>query len=255
MEPYIAMIDFRVFNDHAFLELSTDAQSRFAQLIGTCDRMGTANLYQIWNNSRIKPTVMTSLYESGLVWEVDAYYCFIPSVFYANNKIRSGKYKAGFDVKGFQACINRYPEILKTMSETETSFIRSYGVILPDVRTSDQIRGQKSQSISIANPIPEENFYPEEDYIEFCGEMIHRREYWKCTLLKSKLSDLNQKYDTEILTEAQVNEWFLDKYHRHYVIDGKKINDLVALFTSYCESIVFNKRAQGILMMPARASL
>ena len=29
MEPYVAKLDFRIFNDHSFMELSVDAQSRF----------------------------------------------------------------------------------------------------------------------------------------------------------------------------------------------------------------------------------
>ena len=81
MEPYYAMMDLRVFLSPAFLELSLDAQTRFVQLVGTSDRMGVGNLYYVWNESRIKADLMDSLYKSDLVWPVDAYYCFIPSVF------------------------------------------------------------------------------------------------------------------------------------------------------------------------------
>ena len=242
MEPYVAMLDFRIFNDHSFLELSVDAQSRFVQLIGTCDRMGVANLYQVWNSSRIKPSVMTSLYESGLVWEVDAYYCFIPSIFHANTKIRSGKYKTNFDVKGFQACVNRYPEIIESMSENERNFIQSKGIIPPVTLQMLDAPEQKEEDHAVqALTVGTDS----DDFLELCGEKIPRKTYWQCQLIKNTLQNMNKKYRTVILTDTQLEEWFMDKYHRGFTINGDKITDITSLFTHYCEQIVFNKMTQG----------
>ena len=129
MEPYYAMMDLRIFLSPAFLELSMDAQTRFVQLVGTSDRMGVGNLYYVWNESRIKADLMDSLYKSDLVWPVDAYYCFIPSVFNANRKMRNGKYRSSFDIKGFQACIDKYPVLLQSMTESEKEYIKQHGVV------------------------------------------------------------------------------------------------------------------------------
>lgn len=246
MEPYVAMLDFRIFNDHSFLELSVDAQSRFVQLIGTCDRMGVANLYQVWNSSRIKPSVMTSLYESGLVWEVDAYYCFIPSIFHANTRIRSGKYKTNFDVKGFQACVNRYPEIIESMSENERNFIQSKGIIPPvtlQMLDAPEQKEEKHSNQSLYAAIDTG------DFLELCGEKIPRSTYWQCQLMKSTLRDINEKYKAVILTESQLEEWFMEKYHQGFTMNGDKITDITKLFTHYCDQIAFNKMTQGKLSL------
>ena len=242
MEPYVAMLDFRLFNDHSFLELSLDAQARFVQLIGTCDRMGVANLYQIWNSSRIKPSVMTSLYESKLVWEVDPYYCFIPSVYHANHRMRSGKYKANFDAKGFQACINRYPEIVQSMADNELNFIQSKGIILPITAPLLNAPEQKTDDKPV-DPLPEPS--GSEEFMELCGEKVPRVSYWQCQLMKNQLRDLNNKYQMVVLTESQAEEWFMEKYHKGFTVNGNKITDITALFAHYCDQIVFNKMVQG----------
>ncbi len=255
MEPYVAMMDFRIFIGHAFLELSMEAQSRFVQLIGTCDRFGVANLYQIWNSNRIKTGVMSSLYDSQLVWPADAFYCFIPSVYYANQKIRSGKYKVNFDVKGFQVCVDRYPQIISVMPENEKELVRSHGIILPgsaqsviDMNCSENVKTEylsESSCISAGDQI-----------IELNGEWIDRKDHSKYLYLKEILKDVNRKNNGIVLTEEECADWFMNVYHNNYTRDGVRINDLGSLFLHYCDKVAYNKRIQGTLSMdPERQTL
>lgn len=243
MEPYYAMLDMRIFRSHEFLELSIDAQSRFVKLIGTSDRMGVADLYHVWNSDGIKAAVMKSLYESKLVWEVNPYYCFLPSIFSANRKIRSGKYKANFDVKGFQACAERYPDILISMDENEKMYVAAKGIIMPI-----GVQLLPNGSTDPIKQLPAETVLNPEDTISLGGEVIDRKYYAKYQIICMEADDFNRKHGAIVLNQNEILEWFMDKYHHDFRLDGKPINDLSAVFQHYCEQVFENKYTQGRLI-------
>lgn len=246
MEPYYGMIDYRVFLSPAFLELGMEAQSRFGQLIGTCDRMGVANLYYVWNDNRIKADLMESLYKSELIWPVDAYYCFIPCVYNANRKIRSGKYKSGFDKIGFQACVNKYPELLQSMTDSEKDYIKQHGIM-----TNETIEAltftQKPQAIEYNQASFEENNNDPSNYISFAGVCMDRKDYTKYQCLMMLYKDFEERNNVSILTERDITDWFMNLYRNDYNYNGSKVNDLKKLFLGYLEKVMNNKRIQGNL--------
>jgi len=252
MEPYCAMLDYRIFISPAYLELSMDAQCRFAQLVGTSDRMGVANLYYIWNDGHIKADLMHSLYKSGLVWEVDPYYCFIPSVYNANNRMRSGKYKLSFDVKGFQACVDKYPILYQSMTENKRQFIRDKGIILP-------IDEKETPTVNTAASAPLLEYAKADDpvtgtidasnYITFQGVMMDRRDYNKYLILKMTYRDFEEKNNVSILSEQDIADWFMRLYRDGFRYKGTPISDLPSLFMSYCSKVLTNKRIQGAVVV------
>lgn len=247
MEPYYAMMDLRVFLGHAFQELSLDAQTRFVQLVGTSDRMGVGDLYHIWNDSRIKADLMESLYKSNLVWPVNAYYCFIPSVFNANRKMRNGKYRSGFNTDGFQACIDKYPELLRSMTESEKEYIKLHGIlldegteVLPATNTAPALEYSQHDVIEVSKDPA--------NYINFDGMLMDRKDYAKYQVLTMLHKDFEEKNNVSILTERDVADWFMNLYRNDYCHNGTKVNDLKKLFLGYLEKVVQNQRIQGTLV-------
>jgi hypothetical protein len=247
MEPYYAMMDLRIFLSPAFLELSMDAQTRFVQLVGTSDRMGVGNLYYVWNESRIKADLMDSLYKSDLVWPVDAYYCFIPSVFNANRKMRNGKYRSSFDTKGFQACIDKYPELLQSMTDSEKEYIKQHGILTGET-TEVLPETQKAQAIEYKQTCDEEISKDPSNYINFEGVYMDRKDYAKYQALTMLYKDFEERNNVSILTEKDVAEWFMNLYSNDYRHNGTKVNDLKKLFLGYLEKVMQNKRIQGTLV-------
>lgn len=247
MEVYRAMMDLHIFQNPLFLELSYEAQARFAQLVGTSDRMGVANLYQIWSTSRIKADLMESLYKTELVWPVDAYYCFIPSIFSANQSLRRKKYEYHFDTKGFQACINKYPEILQSMSDSEREYIRSEGIILaydvsslpsPDAKPVLSYKSLADPSAVITDP---------NDLTVFEGIPMNCKDYAKYQGLLVHYKEFERRNNVSILSERDIKDWFLKLYKNDYYLDGVKVNDIYKLFYSYCTKVMQNKMIQGTL--------
>lgn len=247
MEPYYAMMDLRVFLSPAFLELGMDAQTRFVQLVGTSDRMGVGNLYYVWNDSRIKADLMESLYKSDLVWPVDAYYCFIPSIFNANRKMRNGKYRSSFDIKGFQACIDKYPELLQSMTDSEKEYIKQHGILLdegiellPPANTTPALEYSQCNVNELSKD--------PSNYINFDGVLMDRKDYAKYQVLTVLHKDFEERNNVSILTERDVADWFMNLYRNDYCHNGTKVNDLKKLFLGYLEKVMQNKRIQGTLV-------
>lgn len=247
MEPYYAMMDLRVFLSPAFLELSMDAQTRFVQLVGTSDRMGVGNLYYVWNDSRIKADLMESLYKSDLVWPVNVYYCFIPSVFNANRRMRNGKYRSGFDAKGFQACIDRYPELLQNMTDSEKEYIKQHGVLTNETIEMLPVL-QKAQVIEYKQTCDEGASKDPSNYISFEGTNMDRKDYSKYQALIMLYKDFEERNNVSILTEQDITDWFMNLYRNDYRYNGTKVNDLKKLFHGYLEKVIQNKRIQGTLV-------
>lgn len=254
MEPYIAMMDLRIFMSPAFLELSLDAQSRFAELVGTSDRMGVANLYYVWTDSRIKSDLMETLYRSELVWPVDAFYCFIPSIYNANRKIRSGKYKSSFDNKGFQACIDKYPCLVQNMTDSERDYFKKHGIlmnedteVLPAATIYESLPAPSVTAIEYEKESVGEVSKDSDDYTYFEGINMDRRDYAKYQTLTVLHRDFEDQYNVSILTERDVIDWFMNLYRNDYKLNGVKVNDLNALFKNYCKKVMENKRIQGTL--------
>ena len=248
MEPYFAMLDYRTFMSPSFLELSMEAQSRFVQLIGTSDRMGVANHYQIWSEGRIKAELMDSLYKSDLVWPVDPYYCFIPSVYNANRKIRNGKYRANFDKKGFQVCINKYPELLRTMTESEKEFFRINGIVTADDSTALSC-SDPTTLLECKTSLDESTLTLDpSECILFEGDYIDRKDYTKLQILQILYKDFEKKNNVSILTDQDITDWFMNLYKNNYCLNGVPIHDLNNLFISYCTTVLRNKMIQGSLI-------
>lgn len=244
MEPYYALIDLRIFLSPAYLELSNDAQSRFTQLVGTCDRMGVANLYQIWNDGRIKADLMETLYKSNLVWEVDAYYCFIPVVFNANRKVRTGKYKTSFDVQGFQTCVNKYPILVDSMEESELEFIKSSGIII-----SKQLPSQYNETPAIVYKPKASTFEDQnpDEFINFNGILMNRKDHSRYLSVSVIAKQLESQYNAKALSKEEIIDWFMNIYQNKYSYNGTAITDLPALFTAYWIKVMQNKQINGTL--------
>ncbi len=252
MEPYYAMLDYRIFLSPSFLELSMEAQSRFVQLLGTSDRMGVANHYQVWNEGRIKTELMDALYKADLIWPVDAYYCFIPSIYNANRKIRNGKYRSNFDKKGFQICVNKYPELIQTMTDTEREFFRQNGIITATgysiLQANESVPGLECRTILDVDSAKNDS----SESVFFEGVNLMRKDYAKFQCIKLLYKDFEEKNNVSILSDQDIANWFMNLYNNNYCLNGVPINDLNSLFKSYCATVMRNKMIQGSLSIKGR---